>query len=264
MLSDGYSTCSDPSARQFAPMPRDRTPWLIGWEAAKSNAAPAFVLQAFMLAILLAYYFHPPSAALLNAVSTYKEQHGLAFVLIASVFVGAVLPELFAIIFFQRGRFRIQNVRNFIFNAPFWAVDGFLVNVMYRLLAFWFGDRVSFPVVAAKIVVDQLGYNPFFAAPYGIWGYAWKNTGYSWRKLRPLLTWKYYRIHALPVLIATWAVWIPLMAVVYSLPFALQFPLFALALAFWVLMMTYMTNRFAEGHDTPVTTPLDIPAGIAR
>jgi hypothetical protein len=245
-------------------MSRDRTPWLIGWEAAKANAAPAFVLQAFMLAVLLAYYFHSPSAALLNSVSAYKEEHGFAFVLIASVFVGAVLPELFAIIFFQRGRVRIQNARNFIFNAPFWALDGCLVNLMYRLLAFWFGDRVSFPVVAAKIVVDQLGYNPFFAAPYGIWGYAWKNTGYSWRKLRPLLTWQYYRMHALPVLIATWAVWIPLMAIVYSLPFALQFPLFALALAFWVLMMTYMTNRFAERHDTPVTTPLDIPAGIAR
>ena len=38
---------------------------------------------------------------------------------------------------------------------------------------------------------------------------------------------------------------VPLMAVIYSLPLALQFPLFALALAFWVLMMTYMTNRFA-------------------
>jgi len=32
---------------------------------------------------------------------------------------------------------------------------------------------------------------------------------------------------------------------IYSLPLALQFPLFALALTFWVLLMTYMTNRFA-------------------
>jgi hypothetical protein len=245
-------------------MSRDRTPWLIGWEAAKANAVPALVLQASMLAILLAYYFHPPSTALLNAVSAYKEKHCLSFVLVASVFVGAVLPEVFVIIFFQRGHVRIQNARNFIFNAPFWALDGLLVSVMYRVLAFWLGDRVSFPVVAAKIMVDQLGYNPFFAAPYGIWGYAWKNSGYSWEKLRPLLTWKYYRMHAVPVLIATWAVWIPLMAIVYSLPFALQFPLFALALAFWVLMMIYMTNRFAEGHDAPRTTPLDIPAEIVR
>ncbi len=76
-------------------MSRQRTPWLIGWEAAKANAAPAFVLQSMMLAILLAYYFHPPSAAFLNALAGFKERHGLAFVLIASAIVGAILPELF-------------------------------------------------------------------------------------------------------------------------------------------------------------------------
>jgi hypothetical protein len=233
----------------------NRTPWLVGWEAAKANAAPAFVLQATMLAILLAYYFHPPSAAFLKALAHYKQQHGLVFVLGASVLVGAVLPEIFVIIFFQRGRIERQNGRNFIFNAPFWAFDGFLVNVMYRLLAAWFGDRATLGAVVAKMCVDQFGYNPFFAAPFGIWGYAWKNSGYSFAKLWPLLTWNYYREHAFPVLVATWAVWIPLMAMIYSLPFALQFPLFALALAFWVLMMTYMTNRFAEKHAAaPIVT----------
>src|SRR2546430_14776237 len=135
----------------FARMSRERTPWLIGWEAAKANAVPAFILPAMMLGLLLAYYFHPPSAALLNALALYKEQHGLAFVLIGSVIVGAVLPELFVIVFFQRGHVRMQNGRNFIFNAPFWAFDGFLVNLMYRALAEWLGDRTSVSIVAAKI-----------------------------------------------------------------------------------------------------------------
>jgi hypothetical protein len=239
-------------------MSRSRAPWLIGWEAAKANAAPAFVLQMMMFAVLLAYYFHPASAAFLNAVADYKQRHGLRFVLASSVLVGAVLPELFVIVFFQRGRIERQNARNFIFNAPFWALDGFLVNEMYTLLAQWLGNRVTIPVVAGKMCIDQFGYNPFFAAPFGIWGYAWKNNGYSFSKLRPLLTWNYYRQHAFPLLVATWAVWIPLMAIIYSLPFPLQFILFALALAFWVLMMTYMTNRFAEKH-----APIDLPTSIA-
>jgi hypothetical protein len=241
-------------------MPRARTPWSIGWEAARVNAAPAFVLQAMMLAILLAYYFHPPSAALLNALAAYKEQHGVRFVLGSSIIAGAVLPELFVIIFFQHGRIEKRNARNFIFNAPFWAFDGFLVNEMYTLLASWLGDRATLYVVVSKMCVDQFGYNPFFAAPFGIWGYAWKNGDYSFQKLRPLLTWNYYREHAFPVLVATWAVWIPLMAIIYSLPFAFQFPLFALALAFWVLMMTYMTNRFAEKHSA---ASLDMPVPVA-
>lgn len=237
-----------------------RTPWLIGWEAAKANAVPAFVLQATMLAILLAYYFHSPSALFLNALADYKQRNGIRFVLLSSVFVGAILPELFVIVFFQGGRIKKQNAANFLFNAPFWALDGFLVNEMYTLLAAWLGDRATFPIVAGKMCIDQFGYNPFFAAPFGVWGYAWKNSGYSFAKLRRLLTWNYYREHALPVLVATWAVWIPLMAIIYSLPFALQFPLFALALAFWVLMMTYMTNRFAEKH---VTSAIDLPASVA-
>lgn len=237
-------------------MSRSRTPWLIGWEAARANAAPAFVLQGIMLAILLAYYFHPSSAALLNWLADYKQRHSIGFVLISSVLVGAVLPELFVIIFFQRGQVKKKNAENFLFNAPFWALDGFLVNEMYTLLAAWLGDRATFLVVVGKMCIDQFGYNPFFAAPFGIWGYAWKNGGYSFAKLRLLLTWDYYREHGLPVLVATWAVWIPLMAIIYSLPFAIQFPLFALALAFWVLMMIYMTNRFAENHAPP---PLDVP-----
>ena len=66
----------------------------------------------------------------------------------------------------------------------------------------------------------------------------------------------------LPVLVATWAVWIPLMAVIYSLPLALQFPLFALALAFWVLMMTYMTNRFAGKIEADAELPISVAGNV--
>src|SRR5437879_6608257 len=100
-------------------MSRRRTPWLIGWEAAKANAAPAFVLQSVMLAILLAYYFHPPSAALLNALADFKQRHGLTFVLIASVIVGALLPELFVIMFLDRKSTRLNSSHRCISYAVF-------------------------------------------------------------------------------------------------------------------------------------------------
>src|SRR5438046_10601930 len=105
---------------------------------------------------------------------------------------------------------------------------------MYRAMAECLGDRASVPIVAAKICLDQFGYNPFFAGPFGIWGYAWKNAEYSFAKLRPLLTWQYYREHALPVLVATWAVWIPLMAVIFSLPLSRLVSLFPVCLSFLV------------------------------
>lgn len=223
----------------------NRTSLAIGWEAAKANAIPAFILQGAMLVILISYYLSPACAGFLNRLAQYREEQGLVFVVLAAVFAGAIVPELFVIFFFQRGRPRAQNFRNLAFTIPTWGIDGILVDLMYRMNTVWFGDVVTVPVVLAKILVDQLGYNPFFAAPAEVLVYEWKNEGFSWKSVRRALTWNHYRDKIGPTLLATWAVWAPLMAIIYSLPFALQFPLFSIALTFWVLLLTYMTNRFA-------------------
>jgi hypothetical protein len=228
-----------------AAMPKSRTPFIIGWEAAKANAVPALILQAFMLALLVGYYMSPATAGALQKLAEFKRANGLTFVIVASITAGALIPELFLILFFQQGRPHRGNFRNLLFTIPVWGFDGSLIDLLYRSEAAWFGDVVSLPVVAAKICVDQFGYNPFFAAPFGVLTYEWKNNGISMRPVRELFTWKHYRDKIIPTLLATWAVWIPLMAIIYSLPLALQFPLFGLALSFWVLLLTYMTNRFA-------------------
>jgi hypothetical protein len=226
-------------------MIRSRSPLTIGWEAAKANAVPALIIQVIMLALLFAFYASPTVGKALENLADFKRQSGLRFVILTSIAAGALIPELFLILFFQRGRPHRGNLRNLLFTIPVWGFDGSLVDLLYRSEAAWFGDIVSVPVVCAKILVDQFGYNPFFAAPFGVLTYEWKNNGLSFRPVRDLFTWKHYRDKIIPTLVATWAVWIPLMAIIYSLPLALQFPLFGLALSFWVLLLTYMTNRFA-------------------
>ena len=227
---------------------RARSPYALGWEAAKANALPAFILQALMVALLLAYYLSPQAAGALDRLAAYKEAHGLAFVIVAAILAGALLPEIFVIVFFQRGRIRRVNGRNLCFTVPVWAIDGVAVDLLYRTLAHWLGSRLSVSVVALKICVDQFGYNPIFAAPFEVLTYEWKNSGISLAPLRAVLKWPHYRDKIIPTLLATWAVWFPLVAVIYSLPLPLQFPLFTIALTFWVLLLTYMTNRFAENH----------------
>jgi hypothetical protein len=235
---------------------KQRTPWTIGWEAAKANAVPALIIQAAMLALLVAYYLSPSFAARLAKLAEFKQRHGLPFVIMASITAGALIPEVFVILFFQGGRPHRGNIHNLLFTIPVWGFDGSLVDLLYRSQAAWFGDVVTVPVVAAKICVDQFGYNPFFAAPFGVLAYEWKNSGLSLGPVRDLFTWRHYRDKIFPTLLATWAVWIPLMAIIYSLPLALQFPLFGLALSFWVLLLTYMTNRFAGKVEA------DAPLGI--
>jgi hypothetical protein len=222
-----------------------RSPLTLGWEAARANALPGLIIQALMLMLLVSYYTSRTVFAVLSGLAELKRAQGLLFVIVASVVAGALIPELFLIVFFQQGCPSRRNLRNLMFTVPVWGLDGTLVDLLYRSEAAWFGDVATIPVVAAKICVDQFGYNPLFAAPFGVLTYEWKNSGISLQPVRDLFTWKHYRDKIIPTLLATWAVWIPLMAIIYSLPLALQFPLFGLALTFWVLLLTYMTNRFA-------------------
>ena len=170
----------------------------------------------------------------------------MLFVIGASITAGALIPRavLDTLLSSADGQ-TLRNLRNLLLRVPVWGFDGTLVDLLYRSEAAWFGDVVTLPVVAAKICVDQFGYNPFFAAPFGVLTYEWKNNGVSLRPVATTVHVAHYRDKIIPTLLATWAVWIPLMAIIYSLPLALQFPLFGLALSFWVLLLTYMTNRFA-------------------
>lgn len=226
-------------------MQQSRTPLTIGWQAARANAGPGFTLQAVMLTTLVAYYRNPTFAGWLDQLAHFKQRHDLGFIVGAGILAGALLPELFLIFFFQKGKLNRQNFRNLAFTVPTWAIDAVLVDLMYRANMIWFGDIVSAPVVFAKICVDQLGYNPFFAAPAEVLVYEWKNDGFSVASVKRVFSWKHYRDKIVPTLLATWVMWVPLMAIIYSLPYPLQFPLFSLALTFWVLLLTYMTNRFA-------------------
>lgn len=241
-------------------MAKSRTPLTIGWDAARANAKPALIIQGVMLVLAFAFYTNAAAAQSLHNFAEFKREHGLFFVISASILAGAIIPEIFLILFFQRGRPRRVNLRNLAFTIPVWGFDGSLVDLMYRAEANWLGDVATVPVVLGKILIDQFGYNVFFAAPFGVLTYEWKNNGISIRPVRDLFTWPHYRDKIIPTLVATWAVWIPLMAILYSLPLALQFPLFSLALSFWVLLLTYMTNRFAGKVEADAPIGLSVSA----
>ncbi len=159
--------------------PSRDVPLTIGWEAIRANLKPALGLQAVMLLIVLAYYLNPRVAAALGAVAEYKVAHGIPFVVLSAIVAGALLPELLVVMFVQAGRFRRENFRNLLFTAPLWGFGGITVDLLYRGLARLLGDEATFSVVAAKICIDQFGYSMFFAAPYEVIAYEWKNSNFS-------------------------------------------------------------------------------------
>jgi hypothetical protein len=44
------------------------------------------------------------------------------------------------------------------------------------------------------------------------------------------------------ILITNWLIWIPAVALIYSLPAALQFPLFSVVMTFFILIVTLMAR----------------------
>ncbi len=216
--------------------------------AARANLVPGLLVQGIMLALLLAYYFYPPTTRWLDRLAALKEDWGYGYSALAAAIAGALLPEILRILVFQRGRPAAANVRNLVFTLPFWAGMGMVVDLLYRSQAVWFGSEPTFSVVAKKVLVDQFVYNPLFAQPVTVWLYDWKHRGYSLHGTREFFTARYYREAIVPVLFAGWAVWFPVVAILYSLPVLLQIPMFALALTLWVILYTWMSEQRARGR----------------
>ena len=76
----------------------------------------------------------------------------------------------------------------------------------------------------------------FFASPYIAITHLWKDRGYRWSAIAPLLGRGWYRRLVIPNLVMNWVVWIPSLIVIYSLPTALQSHVSGLIGGFWALM----------------------------
>jgi hypothetical protein len=232
-------------------------PFTIGFRAARANLLPGLIIQALMIGLVAAYYFFPPSRGCFQLLAEAKGRYGYAFSFCSAVVAGAVLPVIFKITLFGRGRATRADVADLLFLAVFWGIDGTILDGFYRLQAILFGAHADLPIVFKKVLVDQFIYNPLFAAPYTVICYEIKHQGYRWSRIGHAFTTRFYRARTIPALCATWTIWIPVTSAIYALPSLLQIPLFALALTFWVLMLAYITARPRTAE--PIPTPLPQP-----
>lgn len=210
---------------------------------------PGLILQALMLTLLLGYYFHPATSDWLDHLADSKLRWGFGYSALSAVIAGALIPEIMRILVFQKGRARRFNLANLLFAIPYWCFMGMLVDAFYRTQALIFGAEPTFQVVFVKVLCDQFLYSPFVATPLTCWLYDWKLSGYRLAGSRRFLTLAYARDVMVPVIFANWGVWIPVVAVLYSLPSTLQIPLFGLALSLWVMLLTWMSERWNHAPD---------------
>jgi hypothetical protein len=217
-------------------------PLAVGLRAARANLVPALVIQAAVVAVVLAYYCWEPARAWLARLAEFKREGGYLFSLVAGVAAGGLLPELLTVAVFQRWRVRRENLGGLAFGACFWGLMALVVDLFYRVQASVFGPGVDPATVVKKALVDQFLFTPLVTIPLTVVVFEWRHAGYRLARMPRVLGLDFYTGKVLPSVVSGIGFWLPVVALIYSLPLPLQFPLFTLALTLWVMIFTWISH----------------------
>ena len=221
----------------------------IAWAEAKrslrANLLPGLLLQAVMILLAAGYFLLPSFHALLTALSLVKERWGLLFSFLGTSLASAFLPELMRLLIPSADRpTREPSLsQRLLFAIPFWGIIGMQVDLFYRLQFLLFGpsDRIS--VIVYKLLVDAFLYCPLLAQPQAVCVFLWRDHNFTHRGFVGWTPLRFYALRIFPVLVTSWIVWFPVLAVIYSLPPPLSIPFFIIAQAFWVMVLTTLSDR---------------------
>jgi hypothetical protein len=204
------------------------------------NLRPALVLQVFALAIVAGYFWSPQVQSVLDLVGALKIRYGYGYSAVATCVFGGLIPY---VVLTLAGRIpREQRLAELAFYLLLWFWKGVEVDALYRAQGIWFGEAADAGTIAIKTIVDQFGYVPLWAAPSQVLLFTWKDAGFTLMGVRAAFRRQLFLQRVLVVVFSTWVVWIPGVAIVYSLPSALQLPLFNLVLCFWCLLMSFISR----------------------
>lgn len=193
------------------------------------------------LGVLLGYHYWPAFHDALEVIRGWKLRFGYLFSAVSTAVFGGLLPLLFRLIPLETRK--DPQWRFLPFFLGYWALRGVEVDALYRFQAWMFGDTATPWVVVVKVVIDQFVYCPLWAVPIMIIAYMWKDSGFRFAELRRRLGGEWFPSRCLPLLLASWGVWIPTVAVIYTLPLALQLPLQNLVLCLFVLLAMILTGE---------------------
>jgi hypothetical protein len=218
-------------------------PWHAGLRGARANVLPGLALQIAALALVIAYYRHPGTHAAVHALADLHDRAGFTFSIISTGLFGGVIPLLY-LKAYRATRSRFTWAGGTVLIA-FWSYKGFEVDLWYRLLAHFVGEKPDFTTIAIKTILDQFVYCPIFAVPVTVLIYSWVETSFSMRPIfADIRAGRWYQRRVLPVLISNLGVWVPAVCIIYALPTALQLPLQNLVLCFFTLLLAHvMTGK---------------------
>ena len=222
--------------------PSPEAPWRGGLRAARANLLPGLVLQAVALVLVLAYYWHAPTHGIVDRLSALRVDLGLVSSVVSTGFCGGVVPFLY-LRYGPRGGIRL-GWRQGAFLTAFWAYKGLEIGLFYRLLAWAVGEHPDVRTVILKAFLDQFVYCPVFAVPLTVLAYEWGEGGFSTARVAAdMRVPGWYGRRVLPMLLSSLGVWLPAVAIIYTLPTPLQLPLQNVVLCFYTLLIAHLARH---------------------
>jgi hypothetical protein len=182
----------------------------------RQNQTACLVLNVIVITLVTTYYQVPAVASVWEAVGEFKLRWSYAFSLTSTIFAAALMP------------FCIQALMGTL------PAEG-------RGKRLGHGNDVS--TLLKKVALDQFVFSPLWFVPTYLIALRWIDLGANWKLTRASLDREFWTRTCPTVMVTNWLVWIPALALVYSLPAALQFPLFSVVMCFFILIVTLLAGK---------------------
>lgn len=207
----------------------------------RKNRASCVVLNTIAATLVVSYYQVPALAGFWEFMAALKTRWSFGFSCASTIFAAALLPT---IVQWAQGLLPPgERGRRLVLLMLFWGYRGMEIDLFYRLQGILFGEGNDLAMLVKKVAFDQFVMSPLWFVPTYVVALRWVEMGGSWSRTRPTLNREFWLRTCPTVLVTNWLVWIPALALVYSLPAALQFPLFSVVMCFFILVVTMLTSR---------------------
>lgn len=216
-------------------------------KAFAANIVPAILLQLLAMMIAVSYFTLDVLSPLFNALQSLKQANGAGFAIVSTALFGGVIP--FAVRFLNGG-YKSQPIGAFVFLTVTWGCMGFVVDLFYSQQAIWFGDTADISTIAKKVVVDQFVFSTFLTCPLLTLAYVWLDSGFDIKATRKTFNKRFVFLTIPTTVVTNWIIWLPAVAVIYSLPLPLQVPLFNIVLCFFALLIAVLKRELYEDGES--------------
>lgn len=202
-------------------------------------------IQCLALVVVLSYYSFEAASAAFATIAQWKAQGGLGLVVLATVLSGGVLPELLKR-WLRPDAAHAPSAKELIHQFGMWAGVGILVDRFYWIQGLIFGHGTDLATLLPKILVDQFIFTPLICLPFIVSWFLLYEADYQLTRWGRRLSLALLAQRILPLWLTCLCFWPIMLAIIYSLPADLQFPLFLFGNAAYSILMIFIARRQAE------------------